>query len=95
MLQVLKDESLTLFQSGLCPAANLFFGSQLPGGPFLRPEVLALKGAVPKASEPEVPGPPENRAPAPSESSVAPQSGGAAGVDESGRKVPKWLKLKK
>ena len=45
-LQVLKDDAMTIFQLGLCPAAKLYLGTQ-GSPPFLRPEIVSLLDGVP------------------------------------------------
>jgi hypothetical protein len=50
--QVIKDYAKTFYEAGLVPAANVHFAVKdgvADGGPFLRPEVLAMMGPPPAA----------------------------------------------
>lgn len=91
-LQVLSDDSMTIFQAGLCPAAKLYFGSGAQG-PFLRPEIAALEG------DPVGPASHLPRDDARSRDESERLTGGAkAGSStvkpENGdKKMPKWLKI--
>ena len=52
LVQVLNKDDATLWQAQLCPAAKLYFGCSKQSGPFLKPEVLALRAAPPQPAAP-------------------------------------------
>lgn len=95
-LQILKDGSLSLYKAGLCPAAKIYFSSDLDMKSILRPEVEAERSYVPEDNERRPEDVKSNGVPA--EVSLPIQLNRHRNNREdrsaSGRKVPKWLKPK-
>ena len=94
MLQVLSDNSLTIYKAGLCPAAKLYFSCEA-AAPYLRPEILAIESQPPKAFS-------EGRNTKNLESVKNGTLPGAAQAAQHARKtaggekkVPKWMKVAK
>ena len=101
-MQELKDESATLYGAGLCPAANLYFGSDGEKGPFLRPGVAGLRSAPPKQKAAPANGEDQRQSGRNRDDNNATAADGLLNQRSRGsqnaegaKKVPKWMKLKK
>lgn len=94
MLQVLSDNSLTIYKAGLCPAAKLYFSCEA-AAPHLRPEILALESQPPKAFSKGRETQNLNKKksePLPGAAQAAQNAPKTAGGE---KKVPKWMKVAK
>ena len=91
-MQVLSNESLTLFQAGLCPAAKLYFSCENEA-PFLRPEILALQGEPPEADGERQQSQKSRTVEEGASSGPADLPVRASRPANGEKKVPKWMKV--
>ena len=99
---MLKDESASLYGAGLCPAANLYFGSDGQEGPFLRPEVADLRSAPPEqkaaaanGEDQQQTGTSRDNNDSAAAAELLNQHNRESQNAEGAKRVPKWMKLKK
>lgn len=95
-MQVLKDGAVNLYRAGLCPAAKIYFGSESQYTSFLRPEIKSHRSRAPEIVKPKIEE--KCRLSKPEESiktETEPKLEASEEVTGTGKKLPKWMKLKK